>query len=371
MQICGRRLAAAETMWRITTRLGSFGTTLGLILNRDGGKLTPRRIDDAATEWSVPWPQWASRSDGKLCLATALALADEVSSYGGMSCWDNRCRAGLTLSISARLVGHEPPSVAPGEELHFVSRKLKTGRQLGYMELEVWRGSPSDEQYYHQTGNNASAASSSAELLAVGRHSKMLNVPGPLFAFLKAASHPKIFPILQPPVMRLFESRYPDVVPWPKAGTSGTQQPAVRADVFPPLRRLAEDVGEAYAPVMPLSAPLRLPPDPRAAPPSLFVAKTSPTWGNLLGNCHGGAACILGEQAAAQSYCETNQVEEAPPAKMMIVNIMSGLVCDGRPVAFEAVSSEVKASAEAERQSLVALRHASDSGRAVECAVWW
>ena len=93
--------------------------------------------------------------------------------------------------------------------------------------------------------------------------------------------------------------------------------------------------------------------------------------GQSVGQLPWGAACILGEQAAAQSYCETNQVEEALPAKMMIVNIMSGLVCDGRPVAFEAVSSEVKASAEAERQSLVALRHASDSGRAVECAVWW
>ena len=173
-QICRRRLAVAERLWTVSTRLGSFGNTLGLVLQRDGGKLKPHRIDDRATHWSVPYPPWATRKDGRLCLATALALADEVSSYGGMACWDERGRPGITISISAMLADRtEPPRVSVGEELHFVSRKLKTGRQLGYMELEIWRGAPSDDAYYHAASASASAsASSSGELLAVGRHSK-------------------------------------------------------------------------------------------------------------------------------------------------------------------------------------------------------
>ena len=178
MAVCQRRLAISDRLWSITTRLGSFGSTLGLILQRDGGRLQPHRIDANATHWSMPWPNWATRSDGKLCLGAALALADEISSYGGMACWDKNARAGITLSISAMLATSDgTPSVRAGEELHYVSRKLKTGRQIGYMELEVWRGAPSDDQYFGSSSSSQPSlqpSSSSAELLAIGRHSKML-----------------------------------------------------------------------------------------------------------------------------------------------------------------------------------------------------
>ena len=380
MPICAQLLAVAETLWSVTSRYGSFGTALGLILQRDGGRLTPVRMDSAATEWQMPWPNWAARSDGKLCLATALALADEISSYGGMACWDKKRRAGLTLSISATLAGRssgEVPSVASGEPLHFVSRKLKTGRQLGYMELEVWRGSPSDEQYYHASSPASSSSSSSAELLAMGRHSKMLSLPAPLLSTVSLAERAgasSLYPIIQPPAIRLFERLYPAIKSWPPLNTQRGLRSS-RTDLFPPLEATASAGAAAGAEVAArvVEAPLlRM---AGGAAPSSYAASLSPTWSNLMGNMHGGAACMLGEQIAAASYAHTMGVgvDAAPPARMMHVQLLSGLVCDGRVGAFEAVTSPARGGGGAQEpaSTLATMRHATDAGRAVECMTWW
>lgn len=398
--------------------MGSFGTTLGLTLQRDGGSLMPHRIDGAATHWSVPWPQWAARSDGKLCVAAALALADEISSYGGMACWDARGRAGLTLSISAALAPEHRgavPSIEVGEELHIVSRKLKTGRQLGYMELEIWRGAPPDEAYYAAAGTqpvtgapSATASSSSvpspprsssssSELLAVGRHSKMLAVPAPLLSshsLFNMISHPSVYPVLQPPALRLFETLRPTVRPWPPA------EPTSRAEIFPPLTPLEELAGppSSTAP----AAPLRVPGGGASnAPLSTYAAALSPAWSNVLGALHGGAACILGAQGAATAYAHACGGGGPPPAvRMMHVTLLSGLKCDGRPAVIEAVTSSAAlgraagrmgsaaglvgatarrsdgeeadmAGADGEASSIATMRHATDAGRGVECQIWW
>ena len=57
---CGKRFAQAYRAMQLE------GCVLGvLVLQRDGGKLQPLRLDGTASEWSVPWPEWASRADGK------------------------------------------------------------------------------------------------------------------------------------------------------------------------------------------------------------------------------------------------------------------------------------------------------------------
>lgn len=357
--ICPRLLSSCEALWIGTTRLGSFGSALGLILSRDGGKLTPKQIDATTTEWTCPYPAWAARPDGKLCLATALALADEISSYGGMACWDDRHRPGITISIAATLVGHRNlvPEVAPGEELTFVSRRLKTGRQLGYMELEVWRGS---------------ASSASSELLAVGRHSKMLSIPGK--EWVETLSHPRLYPIAMPLAVSALEARHPRIKQWLRA------EPTCRRDLFPTLTVAAADdtpSTDATAAASVSTPALRL---LGGATPSIYSTSLSPTWANIIGNLHGGAACILGEQIAAASYCSTYRVEVAPPPSMLHVTLLSGLVCDGRSAVLEALTSPSAVGVStgggsdplpSAVSSLATLRHATDRGRAVECAVWW
>ena len=67
--------------------------------------------------------------------------------------------------------------------LTYVSRRLKTGRQFGYMELEVWRGSPSRQPQ-------------SAELLAIGRHSKMLSATSNAMRAIEMAMNPRLEPLL-------------------------------------------------------------------------------------------------------------------------------------------------------------------------------
>lgn len=277
-----------------------------------------------------------------------------------MACWDQKRRPGLTLSISATLAGDSGhvPNVAAGEELHFVSRKLKTGRQLGYMELEVWRGSPSDAQYFGGATGQATAgpsSASSAELLAVGRHLKMLAMPAPLLSLVTladAAGQSRFFPLFQPAALRLFEARYPTVKQWI------AHEPTTREEILPPLSRAAKYAADG--------PPLRV---TDTGAPSAFAAPLSPLWSNVLGNMHGGAACLLGEQLAAASYAQSMGVESAPPARMLHVQLLSALVCDGRHAALEAVTSPARS--EEAASTLATLRHATDAARAVECTAWW
>ena len=197
----------------------------------------------------------------------------------------------------------------------------------------------------------------------------VLTWPAPLLSpltLVDLASHPTIYPRLAPPAMALFESLHPRVKPWPPLS------PACRADIFPSLAEATADRAAA--------APLRLPGGAAVAPLATFSAALAPTWSNVLGNMHGGAACILGEQAAAASHARVHGTAAAPPARMMHVQLLSALVCDGRPAILEAVTSRERTSATAttpagpaveDASSVSTLRHARDAGRAAECAVWW
>ena len=105
MAVSARLRSISEHLWLVTTRPGTFGSLLGLRLQRDGGPLRFQRLDESTSEVSVPLPEWAARRDGTLCLGAALALADEVSTYAGTALWDQRKRPGVTITISGQLVG--------------------------------------------------------------------------------------------------------------------------------------------------------------------------------------------------------------------------------------------------------------------------
>ena len=109
----------AEALWLANTRYGSFGSPLGLVVAQDGGELRFRRLTATSSEVTVPYPAWAARPDNVLCLPTALALADEISTFAGFALWDHRHRPGVSISLSGQLVGHRQqlPRVEPGEQL--------------------------------------------------------------------------------------------------------------------------------------------------------------------------------------------------------------------------------------------------------------
>ena len=114
-----RRLSSlAEALWLANTRYGSFGSPLGLVLAQDGGELRLRRLTATSSEVTMPYPAWAARPDNALCLPTALALADEISTFAGFALWDPRHRPGVSIALAGELVGrtHELPRVEPGEQ---------------------------------------------------------------------------------------------------------------------------------------------------------------------------------------------------------------------------------------------------------------
>ena len=95
VRMATRRLCS-EALWLANTRYGSFGSPLGLVLPQDGGELRLRRLTATSSEVTMPYPAWAARPDNALCLPTALALADEISTFAGFALWDprhlyNRC----------------------------------------------------------------------------------------------------------------------------------------------------------------------------------------------------------------------------------------------------------------------------------------
>ena len=427
MSVCPKLAKVADTLWLATTRHGSFGTLLGLVLRADGGGLRFHELNERQSIISCPWPRWAARADGALCLPTALAMHDEISTYGGMACWDARHRPGVSISIAGHLVGRgqQMPSVEADEELHFVSRRLKAGRQLGYIELEIWRGPP---------------ASAGVELLAVGRHCKSMQMPlQSAFAsqLVELAGHPPIYRRLQPWAQRLLERR-PLAPP--------LLDPTCKADLFPPLTPMQahapSDGGNGAGPRESSSSSAASAAARDSARDSAhdsaadaerlgalfpvagagnatrrYSSPLRPAWSNVLGTLHGGAACILGEQAAAtalrealaeQGECACHRVppsaaecrrvppsaaechrvppsatcsrsqqtppcalinlraprrtsplihsfpslsstgellDEAPPARAMTVQLLSGLICDERPARIAAAAAVAPVSA--------------------------
>ena len=330
MAVSARLRSISEHLWLVTTRHGTFGSLLGLRLQRDGGPLRFQRLDAATSEVSVPLPAWAARRDGTLCLGAALALADEVSTYAGTALWDQRKRPGVTITISGQLVGRA--QVAPGEELTIVTRPLKSGKSLAHVEMDVMRGD---------------------ELLMSGRHSKFMSPSSRILQVLELFGHPYLYPFLQPLWVRWLETQ-PEPAPLIDA-------PATRADVFPALTRVEPAAAGGARTLLAV---------PGSLPPTLYRTAARAAWRNLLGGIHGGAACMLLEQAAAASYCDAVGADEAPPARAMTVTLLSSIACDGkREALLEGQTSPADDSGGA--FTLATGRDAGGRSRAIEAAVWW
>ena len=80
-------------------------------------------------------PRWLCNADGRICLAAALALFDEVSTFAGVVPWDRQWRPGATVQLSAQ--AYRPLDVGAGQELVFKTRKVKMGKTLAYVDGNI------------------------------------------------------------------------------------------------------------------------------------------------------------------------------------------------------------------------------------------
>ncbi|MGB1593115.1 MAG: hypothetical protein ACPIOQ_10210 [Promethearchaeia archaeon] len=128
-------------IWRYanTSPDGWFGYHLGLRLAEFGGTLDIRRVDALESEVATTVPKGMCNPDGRVCLAAAVALADEVSTFAGVVPWDKRCRPGASVQLSAQ--AYRPLDVAAGEQLVFGTKKVKMGANLAYVDVNIFNAS--------------------------------------------------------------------------------------------------------------------------------------------------------------------------------------------------------------------------------------
>lgn len=98
------RAAISELFWHFSSksRDGWFGHLLGLRLPRFGGRLDIRDVGPESSEIAATVPPWLCNADGRVCLAAAVALFDEISTFGGVVPWDHRWRPGASVQLSAQ-----------------------------------------------------------------------------------------------------------------------------------------------------------------------------------------------------------------------------------------------------------------------------
>ena len=120
-----------RAMFRYSSRVNSFGAThLGLRLPEDGGSVTFNHVavDDKCISLSFAWPQWLGRPDGQLCMASALAVCDEASTFG-MAALDPEHRPGVSVTLSGQRTSNA--QIEPESSVTIRSRVMKKpGRSL-------------------------------------------------------------------------------------------------------------------------------------------------------------------------------------------------------------------------------------------------
>lgn len=263
-----RCFPAHELWWLGSNRspLGHFGKLLGLRLPADGGKLELCRLEGDSSVVVVPYPDmFGHQEGGAFRLGTAIAMADEISTFAGMAMWDRRARPGVSIALSAQLSSGPVPRVSPGDLMTFETRLVKAGEQLGFLSFEVRLGET---------------------VVARGRHTKFLSPPGLKFRALSLAFQPAWQRTTMDAALRLLRRR--PLVP-------------------PPDVRLDASLG-----VRP------------TAVPSEFEVELSSVLANPMGSLHGGAAGMIGESAAAAAYVQAHG-EPAPPARMVHISLHSAL----------------------------------------------
>ena len=317
-------------MFRFSARANSFGANmLGLRLADDGGAVHVDRFDSDGFALTLPWPAWLSRPDGRVCLASALAICDEVTTFG-MAAYDPKHRPGVSVTLSAQR--ESDAAVEPGEEMTVASRTIKAGQTLAWMHFEVSRGD---------------------EVLLTGRHLKFQ--PSGLPPGWDFVSRPMLRPALYAAAERYIE-RYPASAPPPLP----SRAEARRAHLS--MTAAAAAAGDES--LDPFLTSSRLISKPVA--PAALSAALSRRHGNPGATLHGGCGSMLLEEAAAASYCAARGVAAPPPVQRMDVRLL-GAIDVSRP---RTVHASAIACAERERAHAT-LRLPGKATPAVEADVWW
>jgi acyl-coenzyme A thioesterase PaaI-like protein len=134
-------------------------------------------------------------------LSAAVALFDEISTYGGTVVWDRSARPGVSIQLAAR--ANSVLDVGSGDTVVVTTHLQKLGRTLGFVRVSI-----RDER-----GN----------LLVTGTHIKFMPM-GPLFDL---GLHPILQPLSIPSWEKLLDLR-PHVAPAPAPLESVEQVFALR-----------------------------------------------------------------------------------------------------------------------------------------------
>ena len=307
---------------------------LGVRLPVDGGSLSVDKFDCTKTKEisvTLPWPAWLCRPDGQLCLASALAISDEVSTFG-MAAWDKSLRPGVSVVLSGQRETMTS-TIEAGEEITFHSRLIKEGATLAWIHLECRRGD---------------------ELLATGRHLKFQ--PTGLPPGWQLLSHPLARPALFT-AMRFVTERQPDAssaAPLPPADATRRQ---VLSLIETPS--LAADARAA-----PSALPTPLLAD--GVSPVGLTAALSSEHGNPGRTLHGGCATMILDEACGTSYMRARGVPHPPAVQRMSVSLL-GAIGVGKRTTAEAIA----ATSAQEQRAHAILRKPGKGEPAVEADVWW
>lgn len=317
-----------RTLFRVSARRRSFGADmLGLRLPEDGGSVSVDHFDSNQCSMTFNWPAWLCRADGQLCLASALAVCDEASTFG-MAAWDARHRPGVSVTLSGQRVSHVP--VRAGEPLTFNSRLIKGGQTLAWLHIDV--------------------SNADGEILATGRHLKFQ--PTGMPPGWDVVAHPLLRPALYAAV-RYWHTRLTESTPPPFPASD-----ASRRDNLSMTMSADHSAADPFL----TSAPQLS----NTAAPSAFTATMTRKYGNPGSTLHGGCAAMLCDETAAASYCAALGTDAPPAVQRMHVSLF-GAVDVAKP---RLVKTSAVTSAELGR-SHATLRVPGKATPAVEADVWW
>ena len=264
----------AELYWRMSARTPyRFGPLLGLLLPGDGGNLQLDRVHKEGSKVVATVPEWLLLGPGRtLSLGGATALIDEVSTYTGTVAADRRSRPGLSVTLESEWVGPPfgPLGLGAGPPRVVVRTwPLRIGKTLGFLNVDM-------------------SCADTGQLLVRARHVKYL----PMGLFFDTVFRPAAVPLTLPIAERFWGS-----------GSAPRDEPFELHSMFPWQEKGGQDEDEDDGQLHPHQHPHQLNGQGQGAVgasggferefrPSLLHA-------NPIGGLHGGAACLLSEQAAA------------------------------------------------------------------------
>ena len=312
-------------LFRISSRNKAFGANfLGVRLPIDGGAMSVDEFSKTSIAVTLPWPEWLCRTDKQVDLAAALAIQDEVSTFG-MCTWDKLHRPGVSVTLSAQRAASA--EIAAGEPITFASRLIKGGHSLAWIHLEVLKAD--------------------GTLLMTGRHLK----------FQPAGMPPGWETLWKLPFIRPFAYSY--LSKWTDGFPTSDSASLPPADASR-QENLSMEVIDRFASTDALHN--RYLSDGMAI---TFKASLSKQYGNPGSMLHGGCSSLLLEEAASASYCMARGVETPPAAQRLSISL-PGAIDLKKPKTIE-----LTAATSASEDRAHAVLGLPGKGAAVEADVWW